>query len=208
MCTYTYHLRLCQATKQSSHWRLLLLQTWRQWMKWLCQTEPTNQFCLSPIHWMFKQNAMWTGRWIGMNIHSWNSFFSKSTSTIAASDTVTPARQDMKIRNLDVTISRYISTHADCLQQPPPCPHAKSSDLYIHRYGNGKIQVWVRESELWLADVIDGHPHPTLPGYCLYLHTGMEPSWVTRKTRTTYRGRTCLDQKKATQTVGMPSSLI
>jgi len=152
---------------------------------------------------------MWIGHWIGMNIHSWNGSFSKPTihSTIAVSDTVTPACQDMKIRNMDVTIGRYISTHPNCLQQPPPlCPRAKCGDLYIHHYGNGKIQVWVRESGLWLADVVDGHPHLTLPGYCLYLRTGVELSWVTRKTRTTYRGRTCLDQKKATQTASKPSS--
>ncbi|KAI6014316.1 hypothetical protein EDC04DRAFT_2609058 [Pisolithus marmoratus] len=103
---------------------------------------------------------------------------------------IVPERQEQKIRNLDTVVGCYSTSHELLLPHPPPCPHAKSGDLYIHRYdGNRRIQIWVRDEGCWIADVADGHHHPVLSGYRLYVTDGLGPTWVTKKTRSTYKGR-------------------
>ncbi|KAI6030670.1 hypothetical protein F5J12DRAFT_779765 [Pisolithus orientalis] len=49
--------------------------------------------------------------------------------------------------------------------------------------------IWLRDSDQWLPDIKDRCHHPTLPEYHLYVAKGMEPTWVTRKTRSTYKER-------------------
>ncbi|KAI6027219.1 hypothetical protein EDC04DRAFT_2605871 [Pisolithus marmoratus] len=49
--------------------------------------------------------------------------------------------------------------------------------------------IWLRDGDQWLPDIRDRYHHPTLPEYHLYVAEGMEPTWVTRKTRSTYKGR-------------------
>ncbi|KAI6002077.1 hypothetical protein EDD15DRAFT_2192759 [Pisolithus albus] len=57
----------------------------------------------------------------------------------------------------------------------------RHGDLYIHRYnGNRKIQIWVRDGNRWIGDVTDGHHHPRLPDYRLYVTDGIGPTWFIR----------------------------
>ena len=100
-----------------------------------------------------------------------------------------PSRQEQKIRNLDVTVGRYISTHALPLQHPPQCAQAMCGDLYIHHYATDKLQIWFWDGDQWEEDIADGSRHPTLPNYRLYVNGGGGPTWVTKKTRSTYQGR-------------------
>lgn len=100
-----------------------------------------------------------------------------------------PNRQEHKIRNLDVTMGRFITTHHLRLQQPPSHLHAMDGDLYIHHYGDKNVQIWLREGDQWVGDISDGHHHPLLQDYRLFVADGIEPSWVTKKTRSTYKGR-------------------
>lgn len=109
---------------------------------------------------------------------------------LTSMETIVPERQEQKIRNLNAVVGRYMTRHELPLRHPPPCPHAKNGDLYIHRYdGNRGIQIWVRDDNCWKADAVDGRHHPVLPDYRLYIAGGMDPTWVTKKTRSTYKGR-------------------
>jgi len=100
-----------------------------------------------------------------------------------------PNRQQQKIRNLEVMMGRYITSHQLPLQHPPPCPRAAHGDLYIHHYGNKKVQIWLREGDQWIGNIMDGYHHPLLSDYRLFVAEGTEPTWVTKKTRSTYKGR-------------------
>jgi len=108
---------------------------------------------------------------------------------LATAETIPPSRQEQKIRNLDVTVGRYISTHVLPLQHPPQCAQATCGDLYIHHYATDKLQIWFWDGGRWEGEIADGYRHPTLPNYRLYASGGGEPTWVTKKTRSTYKGR-------------------
>ncbi|KAI6028161.1 hypothetical protein EDC04DRAFT_2605811 [Pisolithus marmoratus] len=82
------------------------------------------------------------------------------------------------------------------LMQPPPYLHTVDGDLYIHHYGNKDVQIWLREGNQWVGDILDSHHHPMLPDYHLFVAKGIEPTWVTRKMRLTYKGRIHGHQKK------------
>ncbi|KAI6001899.1 hypothetical protein EDD15DRAFT_2361258 [Pisolithus albus] len=98
-------------------------------------------------------------------------------SYLTSLESIVPERQEQKIRNLDAVVGRYVTRHELPLRHPPPCPHAKSGDLYIHRYdGNRGIQIWVRDVDCWKANVVDGHHHPVLPDYRLYIADGTGPT--------------------------------
>ena len=112
-----------------------------------------------------------------------------NVARLATAEIITPSRQEQKIRNLDVTVGRYTSTHMLPLQHPPRCAQATCGDLYIHHYATDKVQVWLWDGTRWDGDISDGDHHPTLPNYQLYASGGGEPTWVTKKTRSTYKGR-------------------
>ncbi|KAI6009463.1 hypothetical protein F5J12DRAFT_782002 [Pisolithus orientalis] len=95
----------------------------------------------------------------------------------------------MSISNILGSMERYATIH------PPPCPCVMHGDLNIHHYGNKKVQIWLREGDHWIADVVDGHHHPMLPDYRLFIANGTEPTWVTKKTRLTYKGSFHSQQK-------------
>ncbi|KAI6004200.1 hypothetical protein EDD15DRAFT_2192096 [Pisolithus albus] len=98
-------------------------------------------------------------------------------SYLTSVESIVPERQEQKIRNLDAVVGRYVTRHELPLRYPLPCPHAKSGDLYIHRYdGNRGIQIWVRDVDCWIANVVDGHHHPVLPDYRLYIADGTGPT--------------------------------
>ncbi|KAI5989514.1 hypothetical protein EDD15DRAFT_2198473 [Pisolithus albus] len=107
-----------------------------------------------------------------------------------------PVRQEHKIRNLDATMGRYITSHRLPLESPPSGLYAADGDLYIHHYGNKKAQVWLREGDQWTGNISDGHHHPLLRDYRLFVADGIEPTWVTKKTRSTYKGRIRGNRKK------------
>ena len=88
-------------------------------------------------------------------------------------------------------MGRFISSSKQPLAHPPSrISHlARPTDLYINHYGDRQVQIWMRDGDKWIGNIKDGRPHPLLKDYCLYVTEGREPKWVTRKTRTTYRGR-------------------
>ncbi|KIO12419.1 hypothetical protein M404DRAFT_19242 [Pisolithus tinctorius Marx 270] len=98
-----------------------------------------------------------------------------------------PPRQEQKLRGMRVMVGRYISTHRYPLEYPPQCPNVESGDLYVHHHGDVGVQVWLREKNMWIS-IADGHRHPSLVDYRLFVGD-REPTWVTRKTRSTYKGR-------------------
>ncbi|KAL4063138.1 hypothetical protein J3A83DRAFT_4380062 [Scleroderma citrinum] len=100
-----------------------------------------------------------------------------------------PIRREHKIRGLDAWMGRFISSTELPLSHPPYCPSARPTDLYIHHYGDHNIQIWLWDGDKWEGDIRDGHPHPSLWNHRLYVTDGREPTWVTRKTRTSYKGR-------------------
>ncbi|KAI5987160.1 hypothetical protein EDC04DRAFT_2614891 [Pisolithus marmoratus] len=69
-------------------------------------------------------------------------------------------------------------THHLPLQHPPPGLHTVDGDLYIHHYGDKKVQIWLRDEDKWMGDILD------------------EPTWVTTKMQSTYKGRIHGSQKK------------
>ncbi|KAI6158397.1 hypothetical protein EDD17DRAFT_1016342 [Pisolithus thermaeus] len=113
----------------------------------------------------------------------------KDGGTEGYATVTTPNRQEHKIRNLNLTMGRFITTHHLPLQQPPPRLRAVDGDLYIHHYGNKKVQIWLKEGDQWVGDISDGHHHPLLQDYRLFVADDIEPTWVTKKTRSTYKGR-------------------
>ena len=125
-----------------------------------------------------------------------------NVARLATAEILTPSRQEQKIRNLDVTVGRYTSTHMLPLQHPPRCTQATCGDLYIHRYATDKVQVWFWDGTRWDGEISDGDRHPTLPNYQLYASGGGEPTWVTKKTRSTYMGQS-RHQKEGAQAVNV-----
>ncbi|KAG2744866.1 hypothetical protein P692DRAFT_20693236, partial [Suillus brevipes Sb2] len=101
---------------------------------------------------------------------------------------IIPKRQEHKIRGLDVTMGWYESEGADRISSPT-CLHAQLGDLFIHRYGNSSLQIWLSNGSAWEPNIQDGHHHPVLKDHRLCVREGGEPSWVTRKTLATYKTR-------------------
>ncbi|KAG6370211.1 WD40-repeat-containing domain protein [Boletus reticuloceps] len=103
-----------------------------------------------------------------------------------------PFRRERRLRNSQHITGRYASIAKGPLLTPPHCPHPQSGDLFVHKYGEGgnaKMQVWLWSNDSWLGDIVDGHIHPCLSDYRLNIRDSSDPTWVTRKTRATYRIR-------------------
>ena len=60
-------------------------------------------------------------------------------------------------------------------------------DLFINVFSGG-IQAWVWKGKAWVP-IKGGDPHPYIDGYCVSFLQDGEPSWVTKKTMVTYRGK-------------------
>ncbi|KAI6046649.1 hypothetical protein EDC04DRAFT_2597784 [Pisolithus marmoratus] len=99
-----------------------------------------------------------------------------------------PNHQEHKICNLDITMGQFIMTHHLHLQQPLSCLHAMDGDLYIHHYGDKIVQIWLREGDQWVGDILDSHHHPLLQDYHLFVTDGIEPTWVTKKDEVNLQG--------------------
>ncbi|KAI0738562.1 hypothetical protein C8Q80DRAFT_1124705 [Daedaleopsis nitida] len=87
------------------------------------------------------------------------------------------------------TTSWFASRSSQLLDVPPVLPQAVIGDLYVHASDNDIKQAWIRTAEpAWLSIELL-HPHPYLRGYVLNFQKNGEPSWVTKDTVRTYRGR-------------------
>ncbi|PIL33627.1 hypothetical protein GSI_04250 [Ganoderma sinense ZZ0214-1] len=90
----------------------------------------------------------------------------------------------------------YTSTGRFDLPSPPPNLRLRPGYLYLH--GNtltGDMQVWLwRQDRSWSDVVWEGMPHPTIRDRYLWYRSKFEPSWVTRHTYVTYRGRQKRDE--------------
>lgn len=117
-------------------------------------------------------------------------------------DQVPPCLKERKIRGLDIYTRWYHSTSSHEISQPPRFWGPKhDADLFIHSVhsiGMGDInstnsgttrQIWMYEGGVWMPDIEEGSPHPRLPAHCLRLLKGGIPSWVTRRSQTTYKSR-------------------
>ena len=60
-------------------------------------------------------------------------------------------------------------------------------DLFMNVFSGG-IKAWVWKEKAWVP-IKEGDPHPRIDGYCVSFLQNGEPSWVTRKTMVTYRGK-------------------
>ena len=91
----------------------------------------------------------------------------------------------------------YTSTARFDLPYPPPnLLRLRSGYLYLH--GNtltGDMQVWLWQQDRTWSDVVwEGMPHPTIQDRYLWYRSKFEPSWVTRHTYVTYKGRQKRDE--------------
>lgn len=84
----------------------------------------------------------------------------------------------------------FSSTSRDLLSTPPDVPVARFGDLYIHTCTDGAKQAWVYGANGRWESVETCDAHPFLRGYVLNLCANGEPSWVTKDTMRTYKGRT------------------
>jgi hypothetical protein len=99
-----------------------------------------------------------------------------------------PKCQEHKIRSLDAMMGWYESEGPNRISSPT-CLHAQLGDLFIHRYGNSSVQIWLLNRSDWESNIQDGHHHPVLKDHRLCVREGGEPSWVTRKTLAMYKTR-------------------
>lgn len=100
-------------------------------------------------------------------------------------------RHKKAIRSREDTVSWYFSRSVEQIDIPPSSANnyshtLTSGDLFIHCH-QSDVQTWLWEG-LW-TPIKEGHPHPRIEGYCLSILHSSEPSWVTRKTRTTYASK-------------------
>ena len=105
------------------------------------------------------------------------------------SPTEVSARRETKLRGVDSTVGRYMYEGDKPLSRPPSGLHAMLGDLFVQKHSTGDIKIWLWNNDQWLPDIRDGCVHPTLVDYRLNVRAGSDPTWVTRKTRTTYIGK-------------------
>jgi hypothetical protein len=96
------------------------------------------------------------------------------------------------IRCREEVTSWYSSQDPAPLSSPPTAPPLFSDalqegDLFIHMYRGG-VQSWIWAGTSWMP-VKECHPHPSIEGYCFFLLENNDPTWVTRRTVVTYRGK-------------------
>lgn len=83
----------------------------------------------------------------------------------------------------------FASSANQLLDVPPTLSLAKAGDLYVHTSDQGVKQAWLYTAALTWLSVELLHPHPHLRGYVLNFLKNGEPSWVTKDTVRTYKGR-------------------
>ncbi|KAH9855537.1 hypothetical protein C2E23DRAFT_882921 [Lenzites betulinus] len=98
-------------------------------------------------------------------------------------------RHSRSIRSRGEKTVWFASSGRDLLQTPPELPLSRFADLYVHTSTGGARQAWLRTHALKWASIDLCQPHPYLKGYMFNICTNGEPSWVTKDTIRTYKGR-------------------
>lgn len=99
-----------------------------------------------------------------------------------------PEKHERKIRNENVVMFWLKSRGCEAIHGPSR-PGTNIGDLYLHLFGENTVQIWMWDGVSSWDSIEEGYVHPLLPNRRLWLQTRDEPSWVTRKTATTYKGR-------------------
>ncbi|KAI0314494.1 hypothetical protein OF83DRAFT_442866 [Amylostereum chailletii] len=99
-------------------------------------------------------------------------------------------RFQRKIRSTGLLHVWFSSFGNEALPHPHPVDGpVVEGNIYIHKIFASSPQIWMRTKEgLWLPVSVDA-PHPLLPSHLLALLPNGDPTWLTRKTVVTYRGR-------------------
>lgn len=96
-----------------------------------------------------------------------------------------PYLSTAKIHSLDTRYRYFVSTGPHPGPLPTSCDSEpfEKGDLYVHRYTENNLQVWLLEDNGAWRSVSSGHRHPTLPKYRLnILPDSGKPNWVLRET--------------------------
>ncbi|KAH9855121.1 hypothetical protein C2E23DRAFT_857853 [Lenzites betulinus] len=99
-------------------------------------------------------------------------------------------RYERGIRSQNEKTVWFASNGRDLLSTPPDLTAARVGDLYVHTRADGAKQAWLRSGISQWTSIELCHPHPQLRGYILNFCANGEPSWVTKDTMRTYKGRT------------------
>jgi hypothetical protein len=100
-----------------------------------------------------------------------------------------PLQHERKIRNVDLIMFWFVSQGPGPIEEPLRTG-VRFTDLYLHLHGESEVQVWIWNSDNDWEAVEQGYVHPQLPDRRLWLPSRDEPSWITRKTARTYKGKT------------------
>lgn len=104
-----------------------------------------------------------------------------------------PLQYERKIRNVDIIMFWFVSDGPEPIHKPLR-PGIRFADLYLHLHGASDVQIWIwNSSDVW-ETIEQGYVHPQLPDRRLWLLSRDEPSWITRKTARTYKGRQLKEQ--------------
>lgn len=111
--------------------------------------------------------------------------------------------KESKLRGLAEHCRWVESEHTEALPSPLfDALNAKEGLLYLHRYGDN-LQIWLRGTSATWSSVTEGVRHPTLPQRYLLVRADGRPSWIDKKTITTYKTR---PGKRRVESVGLAAS--
>lgn len=107
------------------------------------------------------------------------------------SATSLPRRCTRKIRGQDAHVTYFLSYGAEPLSSPDNSIACMNGDLFVHRWSVGQTpQIWMKDARgTWDRIYPCSARHPFLPDHRLHLTKSGEPSWITKKSVVTYRGR-------------------
>lgn len=99
-----------------------------------------------------------------------------------------PLERERKIRNVDIVMFWFVSRGPQPIKEPLRSG-VRFTDLYLHLYEESEVQIWIWNRDNVWESVEQGYVHPRLPDRRLWLPSRDEPSWITRKTARTYKGK-------------------
>lgn len=81
------------------------------------------------------------------------------------------------------------------LPHPPHILRPRPGDIYLHNnLVSEQVQSWVWQTVSQWTAAVRGQDHPTYHGRCLWFRQKLEPSWVTKHTYRTYKGKKRLEE--------------
>lgn len=101
-------------------------------------------------------------------------------------------QRERKICNLDLIMFWFVSDGPEPINELLR-PGLRFADLYLHLHGALEVQIWIWNGNGTWEMIEQGYVHPQLPDCWLWLPSRDEPSWITRKTASTYKGRQLKD---------------